>query len=145
MSFECYRQCKCHDPVLVPRRVLCISTSFWVLHAPKSWSKHINRSFLTSKNEIWNHQFSLEKVINQQKNTEISQKTLKKVKNHQKKDNFEIPPQGVNQLLYVDQLWGVDKITFFCSFSDVFLLISACEITEKGWKWKKRLKTAKKK
>ena len=41
-------------------------------------------------------------------------------KNQPKKDNFEVPPQGVNQLLHVDQLWGVDKKPFFCSFSDVF-------------------------
>ena len=37
-----------------------------------------------------------------------------------KKDKFEVPPQGVDQLLHVDQLWGVDKHHFFCSVSDVF-------------------------
>ena len=55
--------------------MLCISTSFWVLHAPKSWSK-----------------------------PKYAKKTLKKVKNQPKKDKFKVPPQGVDQLLHVNQL-----------------------------------------
>ena len=61
-----------------PGLMLCISTSFWVLHVPKSWSK--------PKKINW------------------------------KKTILRNPPQGVDQLLHVDQLWGV----FFWSFSDVF-------------------------
>ena len=44
---------------------------------------------------------STKKHRNQSKNAE---KRYKKVKNQPKKDNFEVPPQGVNQLLHVDQL-----------------------------------------
>ena len=61
------------------------------------------------------------------KKTEISQKqtkNIKKFKNQPKKDNFEVPPRGVDQLLHVNQLWGVSKQqkkhVFFCSFLDVF-------------------------
>ena len=39
--------------------------------------------------------------------SEISQKlvkNLKKSKNQPKKDDFELPPQGVDQLLHVDQI-----------------------------------------
>ena len=54
-----------------------------------------------------------------------------------KKDNFEVPPQGVDQLLHVDQLLGVDKFTiFFCSFFVDF----SCEIPEKALKWTKNVK-----
>ena len=41
-----------------------------------------------------------------------TQKLVKKY-NQPKKDNFGVPPQGVDQLLQVDQLCGVDKIKFF--------------------------------
>ena len=56
------------------------------------------------------------------------------------KNNFEVPPQGVIQLLHVDQLLGVDKTTFFCSFSDVFCWFQPWnhwkrfEMNKKGWK-----------
>ena len=67
-----------------------------------------------------------------------------KVKNQPKKDKFEVPPQGVDQLLHVNQLWGVDKTTFFCSFSDVFVDFSR-EITEKALKWTKKVEKRMKK
>ena len=73
--------------------------------------------------------------------------TLKKSKKSTKKDKFEVPPQGVdqilhvNQILHVDQLWGAGKIwkkTFFCSFSDVFCWFQP-------WNhWKKGLKSTRK-
>ena len=67
-------------------------------------------------------------------------KNIKKVKNQPKKDNFEVPPQGVDQLLHVDQLWGVDKYTFFYSFSDVLCWFQTLnhwkrfEMNKIGWK-----------
>ena len=63
--------------------------------------------------------FHLKKVkINKKrlKSVEICWKTIKKVKNQPKKDKFQVPPQGVDKLLYVDQLWGVDKDTYFFLF-----------------------------
>ena len=59
-------------------------------------------------------------------------------------NKINVPPQGVNQLLHVHQLCKVDKNTFFCSFSDVFVDFSS-EITEKGSKLRKKLKNGWKK
>ena len=41
----------------------------------------------------------------------------------------------VDQLLHVNQLWGVDKYMFFCSFFVDF----SREITEKALKWTKKV------
>ena len=79
--------------------LLCILTSFWVLRAPESGSKTFFQPFPT---------FS----VNQPKN-----------------DDFEVPPQGVDQLLLLSQLWR--KKTR--SFSDVFYLFQ-------GWNHWKRFK-----
>ena len=59
-------------------------------------------------------------------------------KNPPKKDKLEVPPQGVDQLLHVYQLSGVDKNTFFCSISDFFSDFS-CEITEKALNWTQKV------
>ena len=64
-------------------------------------------------------------------------------KNQPKKDDFEVPPEGVDQLLHVDQLWWVDKNIIFCSFSDVFCWFQP--ITEKGLKWTKKVESGWKK
>ena len=59
-------------------------------------------------------------------------------------NNFQLI-QGVDQLLHVDQLWGVDKNTFFCSFSDVFCCFQVWnhwkrfKMSKKGWKWLKKV------
>ena len=76
------------------------------------------------------------------KKTEISlklTKTFKKLKNQPKKDNFESPPQGVDQLLHVNQLWGVNKNTFFWFFFRCFYWFQPWnhwkwfEMNKKGW------------
>ena len=54
---------------------------------------------------------------------------LIKSKKSTQKDNFEVPPQGV------DQLWGVNKNRFFQTFFVDF----SCEITEKGLKSTKKV------
>ena len=59
--------------------VLCISTSFWVLR------RNIFQPKITKK------------VRSQSENAE-KRKNVKKVKNQLKKDNFVVPPQGVDQL-----------------------------------------------
>ena len=40
---------------------------------------------------------------------------IKKVK------KFKLPPQGVDQLLHVDPLWGVDKNTFVWFIFEFFV------------------------
>ena len=65
---------------------------------------------------------------------------MRKVKNQPKKDDFEVPPQGVDQLVHVDQLYGVGKIfkkVFFCHFQTLFVDFSG-EITEEGLKMTKK-------
>ena len=42
--------------------------------------------------------------VKRPKSVKNRQNTFKKVKNQPKKDNFGVPPQGVDQLLHVDQL-----------------------------------------
>ena len=55
------------------------------------------------------------------------------------KDKFKVPPQGVDQLLHVNQLWGVDTYYFFVHFQTFFVHFRR-KITEKGLKWTKQLK-----
>ena len=62
------------------------------------------------------------------------------LKNQPKKDKFEVPPQGVDQLLHVDQLWRADKTKFFFFFRR-FLVITAVKSLKKVWNEQKRLKT----
>ena len=60
--------------------------------------KIINYQF---QSYFFNFQLFLVKLV------EISgkhMKNVKKIKNKPKQDKFEVPPQGVDQLLYVDQL-----------------------------------------
>ena len=47
-------------------------------------------------------------------------------------------PQGVDQLLHFDQLWGVDKNTFCLVHFQMFFVNFSGEITEKGLKWTKK-------
>ena len=77
-------------------------------------------------------------LLLQVKSVETWWKALKKGKNQPKRDYFEVPSQGVDQLLHVNQLWVEDKTTFFCSFSDIFVDFSR-EITEKALKWTKKV------
>ena len=64
--------------------------------------------------------------------TEVK-KTHKLSKNQLKKDHFELPPQGVNQLLHVDLLRGEDKTMFFV-LSQTFFVDFRREIIDKGLK-----------
>ena len=76
----------------------------------------------------------------------INKKRLKmnKVKNQLKKDKFEALPQGVDQHLHVNQLWGVNKYHFFFVNFQMFFVDFRPEITEKGLKRKKKLRTTEK-
>ena len=60
---------------------------------------------------------------------------------------FQGTPQGVKQLLHVDQLWGVIKIWkkhVFCSFSDVFCWLQPWN-HRKRFEWTKKVKNGWKK
>ena len=72
-------------------RLLCISTSFRVLLAPESWSKHFFQPFfnLICSSQSFFSDFTAEiNFISQN----ILKNVKKKVKNQPKKDNFEVPP-----------------------------------------------------
>ena len=71
----------------------------------------------------------------QVKSVENWQKTFKKVKKSTEKDKFGVPPQGVDQLLHVVQLWDKNWKKN-CSFSDVFQLNhwKRFKMNKKGWK-----------
>ena len=75
----------------------------------------------------------------QVKSVENWQKTFKKVKKSTEKDKFGVPPQGVDQLLHVVQLWDKNWKKN-CSFQTFF-----SEITEKGLKWTKKVENGWKK
>ena len=46
-----------------------------------------------------------------------------------------------NQLLHVDQLWGVDKNTYFFVHFQIFFVDFRSEINEKGLELRKKVKT----
>ena len=72
-------------------------------------------------------------------------KNIKKLKNQPKKDKSEEPLQGVDQLLNVNQLWGVDKNWKKHVHFQSFLSDFKREITEKDLKRTKNVETAEKK
>ena len=77
-------------------------------------------------------------------------KNVKKtLKINRERDEFEVPHKGVDQRLYADQLWRVDKyeknIVYFVYFQTFFFLDLKREITEKGLKLTKKVENGGKK
>ena len=114
--------------------MLCISTSFWLLHAPKSWLKyffHPISSFLLILNFFqWFHGW------NQQKTPE----------NEQKKVIFVYSSKLIDMQKLVDSLRGNLKIVSLrLTFSDVFCWFQPWnrwkrfEMNKKSWKRLKKV------
>ena len=72
--------------------------------------------------------------FNQLLSAEHTQKLVKLLKKQPKKDNFEVPPKGVDQLLHVDQLWEVDTYNFFFVHFQMFFVDFSLEMTKQGLK-----------
>ena len=116
---------------------MCISTSFWVLAVPKSWLNYFFQPFSTFFLIL--NLFRRFHCWNQQKTSENEQKKpcfclFLKAGRHAKAARL---PKGLPRnclfsvdFLHVDQLWGVDKNTFFVHFQTFFVDFS-CEIIEK--------------
>ena len=99
--------------------------------------------FFDLTNEIWNHQFSLEKVLNQQKNTKISRKILKnysKSKKSTEKRQFWGTPSGSRPAFACRPALRSRQNHIFLFIFRRFLLISVVKSLKKLWNEQKRLK-----